>query len=56
LKPIVAKQRQNGKQVILVGHSLGGPLIARMTMDYPELIDGLVFVAGSVAPKLEPPR
>jgi pimeloyl-ACP methyl ester carboxylesterase len=56
LKPIVAKQRQNGKQVILVGHSLGGPLIARMAMDYPELIDGLVFVAGSVAPELEPPR
>lgn len=56
LKPIVAKQKQNGKQVILVGHSLGGPLIGRMAMDYPELIDGLVFVAGSVTPELEPPR
>jgi len=56
LQPIVAKQRQNGKRVILVGHSLGGPLIARMAMDYPELIDGLVLVAGSVAPELEPPR
>ncbi|MDP5140120.1 MAG: alpha/beta hydrolase [Spirosomaceae bacterium] len=56
LKPIVAKQKQNGKQVILVGHSLGGPLIGRMAMGYPELIDGLVFVAGSVAPELEPPR
>lgn len=56
LKPIVQKQRKNGKKIILVGHSLGGPLIARMAMDYPELIDGLVFVAGSVAPELEPPR
>jgi pimeloyl-ACP methyl ester carboxylesterase len=56
LQPIVTKQRQNGKQVILVGHSLGGPLVARMAMDYPELIDGLIFVAGSVAPELEPPR
>ncbi len=56
LKPIVAKQKQNGKQVVLVGHSLGGPLIGRMVMDYPELIDGLVFVAGSVDPELEPPR
>ena len=56
LKPIVAEQRQNGKPIVLVGHSLGGPLIARMAMDYPELIDGLVFVAGSVAPELEPPR
>lgn len=56
LKPIVAKQAQNGKQIIVVGHSLGGPLIARMAMDYPELIDGLIFVAGSVDPELEPPR
>lgn len=56
LKPIVEKYRKNGRKLILIGHSLGGPLIGRMTMDYPELIDGLVFVAGSVAPELEPPR
>ena len=28
----------------LVGHSLGGPVIAQMAMDYPELVGGLVFV------------
>lgn len=55
LKPIVAKFKQ-GKRLILVGHSLGGPVIARMAMDYPELIDGLVFVAASVDPNLEPPN
>jgi pimeloyl-ACP methyl ester carboxylesterase len=53
LKPIL-ELHQNNKPVILVGHSLGGPLIARMAMDYPELIDGLVIVAGSIAPELEP--
>ncbi len=54
LKPIVAKFKKSGKKIILIGHSLGGPLIARMTMDYPELIDNLIIVAGSIAPDLEP--
>jgi pimeloyl-ACP methyl ester carboxylesterase len=52
LKPIL--ERHPAPKVILVGHSLGGPLIARMTMDYPELIDHLVILAGSIAPELEP--
>lgn len=38
---------------ILVGHSYGGPVIVRMAIDSPELVDGLVIVAGSVDPKLE---
>ena len=53
LKPILEKYKNN-KPVILVGHSLGGPVIARMAMDYSALIDGLVLVAGSIAPDLEP--
>ena len=39
---------------ILIGHSFGGPVIARMAMDYPDLVDGLVIVAGSVCAELEP--
>lgn len=39
---------------ILVGHSLGGPIVARMAMDYPELIDGIVMLAPALAPELEP--
>jgi pimeloyl-ACP methyl ester carboxylesterase len=54
LKPIVAKYKKSGKKVILIGHSLGGPMIARMAMDYPELIDNLIIVAGSISPDLEP--
>lgn len=38
---------------ILVGHSLGGPVIARMAMDHPDRFEGLVFVAASVSPVLE---
>jgi len=53
LKPILEKYKNN-RPIILVGHSLGGPLIARMAIDYPELVDGLIMVAGSIDPELEP--
>lgn len=53
LKPILEKYKNN-RPIILVGHSLGGPVIARMAMDYQELIGGLVIVAGSIDPDLEP--
>lgn len=53
LKPILEKYKSN-KPVILVGHSLGGPVIARMAMDYQPLVDGLVLVAGSIDPEQEP--
>ncbi len=53
LKPILEKYKNN-RPVILVGHSLGGPVIARMAIDYPDLVDGLVLVAASIDPELEP--
>jgi len=53
LRPIL-EEHKNNRPVILVGHSLGGPLIARMAIDYPDLVDGLIIVAGSIDPTLEP--
>lgn len=53
LIPLLEKYKGN-KPVTLVGHSLGGPLIARMAMDHPELVDRLIIVAGSIDPDLEP--
>lgn len=53
LKPLLERYSKN-RPVILVGHSLGGPIVARMAMDYPELVDGLVLVAASIDPELEP--
>jgi pimeloyl-ACP methyl ester carboxylesterase len=38
----------------LVGHSLGGPIVCRMAMDEPSLPAGLLIIAGSVSPDLEP--
>ena len=42
------------KDIFLVGHSLGGPIICRMAMDEPNMFAGLLIVAGSVSPELEP--
>jgi pimeloyl-ACP methyl ester carboxylesterase len=42
-----------GKPAILVGHSLGGPVAARLAMDFPELVSGLVLVAPSIDPAME---
>lgn len=53
LKPLLEKYRNN-RPVILIGHSLGAPLIAKMAIDYPNLVDGLIIVAGSIDPELEP--
>lgn len=38
---------------ILVGHSLGGPVIARIAVDAPEQAQGLLFLAPSIDPKME---
>lgn len=39
---------------ILIGHSLGGPVVARMAMDHPDLVEGIVMLAPAIAPELEP--
>lgn len=52
LKPILEAHKAG--KTILAGHSFGGPVIVRMAMDFPELVDGLVIVAGSIDPDLEP--
>jgi len=45
-----------GAPAVLVGHSLGAPLIAWMAIDHPEKVCGGVMLAGSMAPDLEAPR
>ncbi|MFK8161708.1 MAG: alpha/beta fold hydrolase [Lewinella sp.] len=47
-------RRYPNRLKILIGHSMGGPLLARLAMDYPEEVDGMVMVAPSVSPMLEP--
>ena len=53
LKPILKKNRSH-RLPILVGHSIGGPIAAKMLMMYPDLIDAAILVAPSIDPDLEP--
>ncbi len=40
---------------ILVGHSYGGSVIAKFAIEFPELVHGIVIIAGPLDPDLEPP-
>jgi pimeloyl-ACP methyl ester carboxylesterase len=46
-------QAQPGQRVLLVGHSYGGPLAARLAMDYGNKVTDLLILAGSIDPALE---
>lgn len=45
-----------GERVVLVGHSLGGPIVARAAADFSDRIGAIVILAGSLDPQLENPR
>ena len=42
-----------GRRVVLVGHSFGGPLAVRLSMDNPSKVTDLVILAGSIDPAME---
>jgi pimeloyl-ACP methyl ester carboxylesterase len=51
------KTIENGKPIALIGHSLGGPAVVKITAEHPELsITNLVILAGSVDPSEEKPE
>ena len=52
-RPVLERARAEGRRTILVGHSYGGPVIARAAVDFPELIDALILVSPSIDPDLE---
>ncbi|MEQ8316307.1 MAG: alpha/beta fold hydrolase [Phycisphaerales bacterium] len=54
LEPLLVERE--GTWPVLVGHSLGGPIIARMAADHPDRVAAIVIIAGSLDPDLEDPR
>jgi pimeloyl-ACP methyl ester carboxylesterase len=53
IAPLLEKNRKRFKTILVVGSSYGGPVAARLSMDYPNLMDGLCLVSASVAPSEE---
>lgn len=51
IRPLLVER--DGKWPILVGHSLGGPIVAAAAANYPDRIDGIIELAGSLDPALE---
>lgn len=46
-------EAEPGPPAVVVGHSLGGPIAARLAMDRPDLVSGLLMIAPSIDPDLE---
>lgn len=44
---------RGGRWPILVGHSLGAPIVVQAALDYPERVGGIVILSGSLDPSLE---
>jgi pimeloyl-ACP methyl ester carboxylesterase len=49
----VLRRLKNDQPMILCGHSYGGPVVAKLGADAPELFSKLVIAAGSIDPALE---
>lgn len=50
---IIRQERPRHSKIILHGSSYGGTVAARIAMDYPDLIDGLLLQSASVEPGAE---
>lgn len=50
------KTKDNRQPIILVGHSMGGPVIAKMATLSPDRYKALVIIAGSIDPDAEKPE
>jgi len=47
------KKVDNNKPIILVGHSMGGPVVTKLAVDNPNMYNHLVILSGSIDPKAE---
>jgi pimeloyl-ACP methyl ester carboxylesterase len=50
---VLALFPEEGRKVVLLGHSLGGPIIARVAAEHADRVHALVLLAASLDPALE---
>jgi pimeloyl-ACP methyl ester carboxylesterase len=51
IEPLLVEQ--GGMKPLLIGHSLGAPIIAKLAAMHPDRVGGLLIVAGSLDPEFE---
>jgi pimeloyl-ACP methyl ester carboxylesterase len=52
LHPVLQKYAHY-KRIVLIGSSYGGSVAAKLAMDFPDLVDDVMFVSASLAPQEE---
>jgi len=50
---LVLEEKKENQPLLLVGHSYGGPISARLAMDFPDLVDAMILLAPAVSPEDE---
>lgn len=53
IRPILDSLQKAHRPIVLVGASFGSPIVCRIAMDYPDLVDGIVLVAPPLGPGRE---
>ncbi|MEO0512821.1 MAG: alpha/beta hydrolase [Planctomycetota bacterium] len=54
IEPLLTERRE--RWPVLIGHSLGGPIVARVAADQPGRVGAVVILSGSLDPELEEPK
>ena len=50
------EKMNNGKNLYLIGHSYGGPVIVKMAIDKPKMFKQIIILAGAIDPDAENPE
>ena len=53
LQPLIDHYARQGRKVVLAASSYGGSVVAKLAMDNPEAVSGILFISSSLAPGQE---
>ncbi len=53
LQPLINHYAQQGRKVVLAASSYGGSVVAKLAMDNPDAVSGILFISSSLAPGQE---